>query len=138
MNSKKDIDQLIRFLEKEEISAETALKILVKSVSVNPSNHRSRWKMMRFTLYIWERHKEYKLNMLGKKIDTIRRVVDNPKYERLWKTHHQPGPFNKDKEIKNLNLLVTDPRQFPIFKSRNFNIENTKTPIPQELLNKIR
>ena len=43
-----------------------------------------------------------------------------------------------EREIKNLNKLVTDPRQFPYFRSKNFVYKNTNKNIPQELLDKIR
>ena len=94
------MDELHSFLKKEELDVKTAISILKKSTQTNPGNFRSLWKMMRFTLYIWQRHKEYKANMLGTKIESIRRVVAMPKYKRLWATHKQTGEFNEAKEVK--------------------------------------
>tara|TARA_R110002020_G_C15817923_1_gene732855 strand:+ start:108 stop:542 length:435 start_codon:yes stop_codon:yes gene_type:complete len=138
----KEMDELHSFLKKEELDVKTAISILKKSTQTNPGNFRSLWKMMRFTLYIWQRHKEYKANMLGTKIESIRRVVATDKYKRLWATHKQTGKFNEAKEVKNLNLLITDPRQFPVFKSKHFIEEGFKVGqkrhIPQEILDKLR
>ena len=88
------MEELYSFLKKEELDVKTAISILKKSTQTNPGNYRSLWKMMRFTLYIWQRHKEYKANMLGTKIESIRRVVAMPKYKRLWATHKQTGKFD--------------------------------------------
>jgi hypothetical protein len=134
----KEWDELYSFMKQEDLDVKTVLGILKKSTQTNPGNYRSLWKMMRFTLYIWQRYKEHQNNMLGKKIDSIRRVVATDKYKRLWATHRQTGHFNEKKEIKNLNLLITDPRQSPIFKSRNFKFEGKDTHIPQDLLNTIK
>ena len=131
-------NQVIGYLIRNKISPEKALAILDKTIVVDASSPRVRWKMMRFTLYIWARLDEDKKGLMGKKIDTIRRLVSLPKYKRLWDTHQQRGPFNINKEIKNLNLLVTDPRQFGYFREENFVFEGTQKRIPQELIDKIR
>ena len=76
--------------------------------------------------------------MLGKKIDSVRRVVASDTFKRLYKLYPGFKAFNEDREIKNLNLLVTDPRQFVHFKERNFVFQKTKKRIPQELIDKLR
>jgi len=133
-----EVKKLLNYLDKEGISPLNALEIVKKHNTINPSNYRTHWKMTRFTLYLWQRVKEHKANMLGKKIDSIRRVVATEKYRKNY--HQYPGhkAFNEAKEIKNLNLLITDPRQFIHFKERNFVFEKTKQRIPQELIDKIR
>jgi len=134
----KEIRKLLDYLDKEGINPLNALEIVKKHNTINPSNYRTHWKMTRFTLYIWQRIKEDKANMLGKKIDSIRRVVATEKYKRLYKLYPGHKAFNEAKEVKNLNLLITDPRQFIHFKERNFVYENTKHRIPQGLIDKLR
>ena len=134
----KEIKKLLDYLDKEGISPLNALEIVKKANTINPSNYRTHWKMTRFTLYIWQRIKEDKANMLGKKIDSIRRVVATEKYKRNYKLYPGHKAFNEAKEVKNLNLLITDPRQFIHFKERNFVFENTKRRIPQGLIDKLR
>jgi len=130
--------QVIAYLLRNKISPEQALAILDKTIVVDSNSLRSKWKMMRFNLYLWARIDEDKKGLLGKKIDTIRRVVALPKYKRLWDTFPQRAAFNPSKEIKNLNLLVTDPRQFGYFREENFVFEGTQKRIPQELIDKVR
>ena len=96
--------QVIGYLIRNKISPEAALAILDKTIVVDTNSFRSKWKMMRFTLYLLARIDEDKKGLMGKKIETIRRVVALPKYKRLWDTFPQRGPFNPEKEIKNLNL----------------------------------
>ena len=134
----KEIRKLLDYLDKEGINPLNALEIVKKHNTINPSNYRTHWKMTRFTLYIWQRIKEDKANMLGKKIDSIRRVVATEKYKRNYKLYPGHKAFNEAKEVKNLNLLITDPRQFIHFKERNFVFENTKRRIPQSLIDKLR
>jgi|TARA_R110000796_G_scaffold238169_1_gene358418 hypothetical protein len=134
----KEIRKLLDYLDKEGINPLNALEIVKKHNTINPSNYRTHWKMTRFTLYIWQRIKEDKANMLGKKIDSIRRVVATEKYKRNYKLYPGHKAFNEAKEVKNLNLLITDPRQFIHFKERNFVFENTKRRIPQGLIDKLR
>jgi len=134
----KEIRKLLDYLDKEGINPLNALEIVKKHNTINPSNYRTHWKMTRFTLYLWQRIKEDKAQMLGKKIDSIRRVVATEKYKRLYKLYPGHKAFNEAKEVKNLNLLITDPRQFIHFKERNFVYENTKHRIPQGLIDKLR
>ena len=133
-----EVRKLLNYLDKEGISPLNALEIVKKHNTINPSNYRTHWKMTRFTLYLWQRIKEDKARMLGKKIDSIRRVVATEKYNRLYKLYPGFKAFNEAKEVKNLNLLITDPRQFIHFKERNFVYENSKQRIPQGLIDKLR
>ncbi len=134
--------QVIGYLVRNKISPEQAMAILDKTIKINwkknINNPRIQWKMWRFNLYLWARIDEDQKGLLGKKIETIRRLVESPKYKRLWDTFPQRGGFNPEKEIKNLNLLVTDPRQFGYFREENFVFEGTQKKIPQELIDKVR
>jgi|TARA_R100001530_G_scaffold132678_1_gene105304 hypothetical protein len=128
---------LVAFLKKKHIEPEEAIDICKRATEVNPTNHRTRWKMYRFTMYLWARIDEDKKGLLGKKIETIRRVVGSQPYKNMYKTFPF-GSFNPEKEIDKLNKLISDPRQYPIFKSHNFVYKGTNRNIPQETINKIR
>jgi|TARA_R100001594_G_C4038099_1_gene262644 hypothetical protein len=132
----KDIEAFIKFLKQNEIGLDRARKIIHKVANVSPTNRRTLWKMTRFSFYVWQRLKEHKENMLGSKINTCKRVVNSPEYLRMYKTFPF-GPFSEAREVKNLNLLITDPRQQIHFRSRNFVYKGTSKNIPQELLDKI-
>ena len=77
-----EVRKLLNYLDKEGISPLNALEIVKKHNTINPSNYRTHWKMTRFTLYLWQRIKEDKARMLGKKIDSIRRVVPQKKIQK--------------------------------------------------------
>ena len=134
--SQKEIKEFLNWLESEEIPLDRARKILHKATRFSPTDRRSLWKMTRFSLFVWQRVKEYKLKMLNSKINSCRAVVNSPEYLRLYKTFPF-GPFNEAKEIKNLNLLITDKRQQIHFRSKNFVFKGTRKNIPQELLDEI-
>ena len=81
-----DFDDIKRYLKDKEIKPEEALKYIIEASRVDPTHPRTQWKLLRFTMYLWERLKEQ--NTMGKfrkKKDTCSRVVkkfDNffPKY----------------------------------------------------------
>ena len=95
------------------------MEIIKKSVEINPNNRRSVWKAMRLQMYIQERLEEYKKGLLGKKADTVRRIIEKPNYKKLAATFHE----NPYKSFKNFNHLITDPRQKHFFKIKNFKIK---------------
>lgn len=142
LKNKKGNDRLSRhrlfnYLEKHDIDFDTARKIIHKAVTLSPTNRRSLWKMSRFTHYVWQRAKEYKeMKANNGKMRSVTIVVNSERYRRMYKTFPF-GAFNESQEIKKLYELVTDPRQKIHFKSQNFVYEGTKTPIPQDILDKI-
>ena len=82
-----------------------AVEILNRALTINPSNQKTFWKMTRLTFYVWERFAEYKKGNLGRKTDTIRKVVNLPEYKRMHNTF-PVGKFDAEKEFKNLNKLL--------------------------------
>ena len=98
---KKELDKLGDYLWKQKIQPDDALKVLKKTYELSPSNYRTQWKMWRFTMYLWTRLDEKKkLGRLGPKINSIRAVVETPKYRRLWETWAKDNKkFNADKEV---------------------------------------
>ena len=128
------IKDVVKYIEDNKIKPIDALDILKKSIEINPNNQRSVWKAMRMNLYVQQRLDEYKQGMLGKKADSVRRVIDKPNFKRLADTFNT-GRFYKDREVKLLNHLITDPRQSSFFRVKNFKIKGN---LSQKLLDEIR
>lgn len=125
-----DLQTIGKYLRENDMKPSEALEIIRKSVEINPNNQRSVWKAMRLQMYIQERLEEHKKGLLGKKADTVRRVIEKPNYKRLAKTFHE----NPHRAFKNFNHLITDPRQQHFFKLKNFNIKG----LTKELLTTIK
>jgi len=144
-----EINKLIKYLEKREISPGDAVDIIHASTPF-PSegqvgNRKFNWKMLRFTMYLWKRvEEEKKLSNLNSKTQTAFDTVSQKKYQDLMEGQFnlQEKQFQKlskvnysakiDKEAKNLFKLVTDPRQKHFFKSRYYVYEGTHKTIPQD------
>ena len=134
---KENYEPLLKLLKKDNVKLKEAMEIYQRAIEINPNNHRAVWKAKRFTLYIWARLYEHEKGLLGRKIDTVRRVVGSKEFHNLYKTYPL-GRLDIEREIRNLNKLITDPRQFPYFRSKNFVYKGTNKNIPQDLLDKIR
>ena len=102
-----------------------------KSVEINPNNQRSVWKARRLELYITQRLEEYKKGLLGKKAESVRRVMEKDNYKRLVKSFQLRGRAGR--AFKNFNHLITDPKQQHCFKLKNFNIKG----LTEDLLKKL-
>ena len=147
--SSKEIDKLIKYLEKREISPGDAIDIVHASTPEGQAgNKKFNWKMLRFTMYLWKRVEQDKKGNLLSKTQTALDTVADKKYQDLLDGFTNTGimslrPSRRvmtefklkerlDKEAKNLFKLVTDPRQKHFFKSRYFVYEKRKTTIPQD------
>ena len=135
--SNKEINKLIDYLEKRQISPGDAIDIIQASTPEGQeSNKKFNWKMMRFTLYVWKRVEQDKKGNLESKTDTAKEVVNSKNYKQLYEGYHNTTKFDEKKEAKNLFKLVTDPRQKHLFKPRFFvypkNHQNHKKTIPQD------
>ena len=108
------------------------LELTKKSVEINPNNQRSVWKAMRLQLYIAQRLEEYQKGLLGKKAESVLRVMEKDNYKRLVKSFQLRGRTGR--AFKNFNHLITDPRQRHFFKLKNFNIKG----LTKDLLEKIK
>ena len=143
----KDYKATIEYLKKNEVDDKEAVDTLKRALEINPTNVRSLWKIKRFEMYIWQRMEEYDRDLLGKKIESCRRVVVSKNYMNEYKEHH-PGIMGLKKtdaayEAFKLNKLVTDPRQYPFFKSKYLRMPSPKLKelnvmIPQEIIDKVR
>tara|TARA_R110000796_G_scaffold171118_1_gene288105 strand:- start:380 stop:823 length:444 start_codon:yes stop_codon:yes gene_type:complete len=131
--SNKEINKLIDYLEKRQISPGDAIDIIQASTPEGQeSNKKFNWKMMRFTLYLWQRLEEEKGRNLNSKTESARLVVSSKNYKQLYEGYHNTTKFDLEKEAKNLFKLVTDPRQKHLFKPRYFVYPKTKKTIPQD------
>jgi len=131
---KKDIDTLIDYLEKRDIDPLEARDIIHKSTpEAQEDNKRFNWKMLRFTMYLWERIEQDKKGYLWKKTDTAKAVVESKNYIKMYEAFNN-SKYDPKKEAFNLFKLITDPRQKPYLKSRYFVFKNSKNNIPQEII----
>ncbi|MBC8297493.1 MAG: hypothetical protein H8E55_17080 [Pelagibacterales bacterium] len=114
-----DLQTIGKYLRENDMKPSEALEIIKKSVEINPNNQRSVWKAMRMQMYIQERLEEHKKGLLGKKAETVRRVIRKGNYQRLAETFNE----RPERAFKNFNHLITDPRQQHFFKVKNFKIK---------------
>ena len=126
-----ELTELGKHLRENDIKVREALEIIKKSHEINPNNQRSVWKAMRLQLYIAQRFEEYKKGLLGKKAESVRRVMEKDNYKRLAKSFNLTGRAGR--AFKNFNHLITDPRQQHFFKVKNFNIKG----LTEDLLKKL-
>ena len=125
-----ELQELGKYLRENDIKVKDALEIIKKSVEINPNNQRSVWKAMRLQLYIAQRLEEHNKGLLGKKAESVRRVMEKPNYKRLAQSFHE----RSGTAFKNFNHLITDPRQQHFFKLKNFKLKG----LNKDLLEKIK
>jgi lipoprotein NlpI len=128
---------LIDYLRGRNILPEEAIDIIHSSTPEGQeANRKFNWKMMRFTLYLWQRVEEEKSKNLNSKTESAMLTASKKNYRDLYAGYHDGKRMDVKKEAKNLFKLVTDPRQKPYFKSRYFMYEGKKlgqkAHIPQE------
>ncbi len=105
----KDINysQLIGYLERRGISPKDAINIIEATTpEAQKDNAKFNWKMLRFTMYLWERIEQDKKGRLWSKTDTCKEVVNSKNYKMI-----------KIPPIKTLELHKTRMRSFLILKS---------------------
>ena len=137
-----DLQELGKYLRKKGISPTKALNIIQRSVEQDKTRGpKFQWKMLRFTLYLWERHKEYRSDPphkgLGKRIDTIKRLCKTTRYVDFYKAYLDEK-FNYENECKRLADLVSEPRQRKYFNSKYFKLEGRQDKMAQPLIDKLR
>ena len=125
--------KLEKMLKERGITEDEAIKYIEQSIP-----YKRTWKMWRFTLYLWKRIADDNKGVKRNRIETVIRVVTDPKYKRLYDTFPLPK-FDPDKEVKNLTQLIAEPRQSKEFKSKNFVYEGKPGKnIPQSVIDKLR
>ena len=123
---------ILAFLAERKLTQEEAIKILEKNLP-----YQYAWKIWRFTLYLWERHKEQGTGKLGTRKDTVEKVVNSPRYKKLYDTFPL-AKFNAKIEHKNLTQLIAEPRQNKAFKEGLFTYEGRNKMIPQGHIDELR
>ena len=130
--SDNDMKDILEFLKERMITQEQAIGILERNLP-----YQNTWKMWRFTLYLWARHKEQSTGKLGTRKDTVEKLVNSPKYKRLYDTFPLPK-FNAKTESKNLTQLIAEPRQNRAFKEGNYKYEGKNKIIPKGHIDELR
>ena len=139
-----DLQELGGYLKKQGISPTKALNIIQRSIERDKTRGpKFQWKMFRFQMYLWERHKEYRSDPphkgLGKRVDTIKRLCKQKHYKLMYKTYFDLKDFNFEDDCRRLADLVSAPRQRKYFVSRFFYAsERLQQLFPQPLIDKLR
>ena len=133
--SRTDWDFLVYELKKMEISPGEAYRIIAEKKG--NTNNRFDWKMVRFTMYVWERLKESEKMFLRPKIDTVREVVSSKRFKAYFRGYYPDLDFDHEKEVKLLNKLIAEKPQRHLFSEGNYYYEKTRKIIPQKVLDRI-
>ena len=87
---------------------------------ISDDNTRFNWKMIRLTLYVWERDKEDREGYLKPKIDTVKAVVGGKKFMQFFEgyypdiAHTLSGKelvHHNANEVRALNKLIAEKSQ---------------------------
>ena len=100
-------------------------------------NTRFNWKMIRLTLYVWERVREDKSGYLKPKIDTVRAVVKTRRFEDFFYGYYPDLKFDEKREIELLNKLVTEKTGYAYLIEGYFLYPDTNKHIPKKHLEAI-
>lgn len=131
-----DWDFLVYELKKLKVSPGEAFRI-ISAYKNKDTNIRFEWKMLRFTMFVWERVREDKDLFLKPKIDTVREVVSSRRFKDYFYGYFPGVDFDHEKEVKLLNKLIHEKSQKQFFNEGNYFYERTKDIIPQKHLDKI-
>ena len=93
--------------------------------------------MLRLTMYVWERLHESEKLFNRPKIDTIREVVGNRKYQKFFYGFFPDLELDHEKEVKLLYKLITEKPTYPYLKEGYYFYPGTKKVIPQKVLDRI-
>ena len=127
----KSWDDLVDNLKKLKVTPAEAYKKLTSD------NTRFNWKMMRLTMYVWERIEEDKAGYLKPKIDTVRAVVETRRFKDFFYGYHPHLEFEPDRETKLLNKLITEKSGYAYLVEGNYLYPRTNKQIPKKHLDTI-
>ena len=131
----KSWDDLIHNLKKLEVKPGEAYRIVQEKLTSD--NIRFNWKMIRLTMYVWERVKEDKARYLKPKIDTVRAVVERRRFEDFFYGYFPDLKFDPNREIDLLNKLITEKTGYAYLVEGYYFYEHTKRTIPKKHLEAI-
>ena len=126
---------LVDNLKKLKVTPGEAYRIVQEKLTSD--NIRFNWKMMRLTMYVWERVKEDKARYLKPKIDTIRAVVKTKRFEDFFYGYYPDLKFDPNREIELLNKLITEKTGYAYLVEGYYFYEHTKRNIPKKHLDHI-
>ena len=106
-------------------------------ISRGEGNLRFNWKMIRFTLFVWERIAENEKGYLKPKIDTVRKVCNDERFKEHYYGYYPDIKFDYDREVKLLNKLIAEKPQQMLFREGYYKFHKTNKIVPQALLNQI-
>eukprot|EP00918_Siedleckia_nematoides_P003029 GHVU01006888.1.p2 GENE.GHVU01006888.1~~GHVU01006888.1.p2 ORF type:complete len:174 (+),score=14.52 GHVU01006888.1:887-1408(+) len=106
-------------------------------ISKGEGNIRFNWKMIRFTLFVWERLEEERRGYLKPKIDTVKTVCADVRFKSHYYGYYPDVKFDYDREVKLLNKLIAEKSQKVFFEEGYYYFHKTKKLVPQPLLDKI-
>ena len=95
-------NKLIKICKENNLHESDVINCLKKFLK---KGSRIKWLSDRFNLYAKERIRERKLNCLGSKINTVRRVVNSKQYKELHKKYFVN---NKNDGVYILNKLIAE------------------------------
>ena len=98
---------------------------------------RFNWKMMRLTMYVWERATENRGGYMKPKIDTVKKTCAEKRYRELYDGYYPDIPFDYDNEVKLLNKLIAEKSTKPYFVEGFYYYHKSKTIMPQKYLDLI-
>ena len=110
-----DLGEALRDLD---VTPQMVARIVREKIS--DDNTRFNWKMIRLTLYVWERDKEYKEGYLKPKIDTVKAVVGGKKFQQFFEGYYPDIAHSLNSkelvnhnanEIRALNKLIAEKSQ---------------------------
>ena len=122
-------------MAKLQVTPQEAFRIIRERKTKDTS--RFNWKMVRFTLFIWERVREDAKGYLKPKIDTVKSVVADERFKELMYGYYPELPFEYEHEVTLLNRLIAETIQRPYFTEGYYVYEKTKGIIPQKHLDRI-
>ena len=131
----KSWDDLVDNLKKLKVTPSQVYRRVEETVTSD--SVRFNWKMMRLTMYVWERVKEHKARYLKPKIDTVRAVVERRRFEDFFYGYFPDLKFDPKREIDLLNKLITEKTGYAYLVEGYYFYEHTKRTIPKKHLEAI-
>jgi len=131
----KSWDDLTHNLKKLKVTPGEAYRTVQEKLTSD--NIRFNWKMIRLTLYVWERVKEDRSRYLKPKIDTVRKVVETRQFRDFFHGYYPDLEFSYSREEKLLNKLITEKTGYAYLVEGYYFYKDTRKPIPKDHLERI-
>lgn len=134
----KNYGDLVDNLRILKVDPKRAMRLINDNLNKSKDgNTRFNWKMIRFTLYIWERLREYERAYLKPKIDTVREVVRRREFRDFFEAYFPDEEFDQQQEITKLNKLIAEEAQQKYFTEGFYKHRGSNKIVEQKLLDRI-